>query len=54
MIKNDYLKIFADKGYQGSVTLEINNQMYFDNPDRAVQRAARWLRENPYVESEDK
>lgn len=51
---NDYLKIFAEKGYQGSVTLEINNQMYFDNPDRAIQRAARWLRENPYVESEDK
>lgn len=50
---NDYLKVFADRNYQGSVTLEINNQMYFDNPDKAVQRAARWLRENPYVESEE-
>lgn len=48
---NDYLKIFVDKGYKGSVTLEINNQMYFDNPDKAVQKAANWLRENPYVES---
>ena len=47
---NDYLKIFAEKGYQGSVTLEINNQMYFDNPDAAVAKAVDWLRTVDCVE----
>lgn len=46
---NDYLKVFAENEYRGSITLEINNQMYFDNPDKAVQRASRWLDRNPYV-----
>lgn len=42
-------KVFAENEYRGSITLEINNQMYFDNPDKAVQRASRWLDRNPYV-----
>lgn len=49
----EYLQIIADKEYKGSITLEINNQMYFDNPDKAVHRAMNWLKSNPVIESEE-
>lgn len=38
-----YLQTFADHGFKNSITLEINNQMYFDNPDAAVAKAVDWL-----------
>jgi protein FrlC len=41
---SEYLRQFAEHGYAGSVTLEINNQMYFPDPDAAVRRAAEWMR----------
>lgn len=46
----DYLRVFAEHGFDQSITLEINNQMYFDDPDQAAARAAQWLRECPAVE----
>lgn len=39
----DYLNTFAEHDYQNSITLEINNQMYFNNPDAAVAKAVAWL-----------
>ncbi|MDD3206088.1 MAG: TIM barrel protein [Lachnospiraceae bacterium] len=41
----DYLTTFAEHDFNGSITVEINNQMYFDNPDAAVAKAAKWLKE---------
>ena len=38
-----YLQTFADHDYENSITMEINNQMYFDNPDAAVAKAVDWL-----------
>ena len=38
-----YLQTFADHDFKNSITLEINNQMYFDNPDAAVAKAVDWL-----------
>ncbi len=48
----DYLQTFADHDFKNSITLEINNQMYFNDPDAAVARAAQWLRDNPVVEND--
>lgn len=47
----EYLQIFADHDFDGSITVEINNQRYFDDPDTAVARAARWLKECPAVDA---
>ena len=38
-----YLQTFAYHDFKNSITLEINNQMYFDNPDAAVAKAVDWL-----------
>jgi len=48
---NDYLQTFADHDFSGSVTIEGNNQMYFDNPDAATMKASKWLKECPVVEN---
>ncbi len=45
----DYLRTFAEHDYKGSITLEINNQMYFNDPDQAVARAADWLKKCPVI-----
>lgn len=47
---SDYLRTLADKDYSNSITLEINNQMYFSNPDKAVGRAVNWLKNCEWVE----
>jgi protein FrlC len=47
---DSYLKTLIAHDYQESITLEINNAMYFDDPDKATKRAAAWLRSNPLVE----
>ncbi len=46
----EYLQTFADHDFKGSITIEANNQMYFDNPDLATAHAAQWLRNCPVVE----
>ncbi len=46
----DYLATLAEHDFKGTITVEINNQMYFDNPDAAVAKAAKWLRNCPVVE----
>lgn len=38
-----YLQTFADHDFKNSITLEINNQMYFNDPDAAVAKAVDWL-----------
>jgi sugar phosphate isomerase/epimerase len=43
----DYLRALAEWDYQGTITVEINNQMYFDDPDAAVAKAAKWLDDCP-------
>lgn len=46
----DYLRTFAEHDFQNSITMEINNQMYFGNPDAAVARAVDWLKTVDCVE----
>lgn len=46
----DYLLMLAERDYLGTITIEINNQMYFDDPDTSVARAARWLSDCPAIE----
>ncbi|HJA13051.1 MAG TPA: TIM barrel protein [Candidatus Mediterraneibacter merdipullorum] len=46
-----YLETLIGHGFDGSITLEINNQIYFDDPDTATKRAAEWLRKCPLIES---
>lgn len=47
---SDYLGTLAEKEYSNSITLEINNQMYFSNPDAAVAKAVEWLKRCQWVE----
>ncbi len=46
----EYLKTFIRHDYQGTITIEANNQMYFSNPDEATRHAVEWLKNSPYVE----
>ena len=46
----EYLQTLAEQDYKGTVTIEINNQMYFNDPDGAVAKAAKWLDDCPVVE----
>ncbi len=46
----DYLQTLAEQDYAGTITVEINNQMYFNDPDDAVAKAAKWLADCPVVE----
>ena len=34
------------------ITMEINNQMYFDDPDAATRKTAEWLRRCRWVDAE--
>lgn len=47
----EYLQTFADHNYKGSITMEINNQIYFDDPDTATKNTAEWLKSCPVVEA---
>ncbi len=47
---NDYLGTFAKHDYAGAITLEINNSIYFADPDASVRKAAAWLNQNPWIE----
>ena len=46
----DYLRILAEHDYGNSITLEINNQMYFSDPDAAVAKGVDWLRDCEWVD----
>ncbi len=49
---DSYLRSLAEHDFIGSITLEVNNQIYFSDPDSATKRAVRWLRDNPLIEGE--
>lgn len=46
---NSYIESLQNHDFSGSITLEINNQIYFDDPDKATKRAVEWLRKNPLI-----
>ncbi|MDD6435667.1 MAG: TIM barrel protein [Clostridiales bacterium] len=48
----DYIRTLEKNEFSGSITLEINNQIYFDDPDSATRKAIKWLLENPLIEDD--
>lgn len=48
-----YLETLINHNFHGSVTLEINNQIYFNDPDTATKRAVAWLKACPLIESRE-
>ncbi len=46
-----YLETLVRHNYKGTITMEINNQMYFDDPDAAPRKAAQWLRACRWVDT---
>lgn len=47
---SDYLQTLASHDYKESITMEINNQIYFGDPNTATKHTAEWLRNCPVVE----
>lgn len=47
-----YIMSLEEHEFSGSVTMEINNQIYFDDPDKATKRTANWILENPLIEDD--
>ncbi|MBC8585185.1 sugar phosphate isomerase/epimerase family protein [Youxingia wuxianensis] len=47
---HDYLQSFANHDYKGSITMEINNEVYFQDPDASVVKARKFLENCPVVE----
>ena len=47
-----YLETLVRHNYTGTITMEINNQMYFDDPDAATRKTAEWLRRCRWVDAE--
>ena len=47
-----YLETLVRHNYTGTITMEINNQMYFDDPDAATMKTAEWLRRCRWVDAE--
>lgn len=46
----EYLRTLIKHEFEGSITMEINNACYFDNPDAATRKTAAWLRNCNLVE----
>jgi len=41
----EYLQVLEKYDYQGYLTLEINDSIYWDDPHRSIERTARYLRQ---------
>ncbi len=48
---DEYIRTLEEHEFSGSVTMEINNQIYFDDPDSATKRTAKWLQDHPLIEA---
>lgn len=49
---NGYLAALVRHRYTGTITMEINNQLYFDDPDAATRKTVEWLRRSPWIDME--
>ena len=40
----EYLRVLENYDYEGYLTLEINDSIYWDDPHRSIERTAQYLR----------
>lgn len=49
---NSYLQTLCENEFDGLVTMELNNPMYFADPDKATRDTAEWLKNCEWVEAD--